>query len=115
MQIVKLTTPFPEWPLARQTPGGLGIWGDYKFQINVPVEQCDYWVVYEGLLREESSICRPECTLLITAEPPNVKTYRQTFVDQFGALRSAHRYLKHRHKTTSHAALPWHVGRRTHG
>ena len=34
--------------LLRQTPGGLGVWGDCKFVVNEPVEYCDWWVVCHG-------------------------------------------------------------------
>lgn len=46
---IKLTTAFPEWLLARQTPCRSGVWEDCRFLINEAVEACDFWVVYEGM------------------------------------------------------------------
>lgn len=69
MITVKLTTSSPEWPLFRQTPASSGIWGNCRFYLNEKVEECDFWVVYEGL-----------------SEPPHIKPYNQRFLKQFGMV-----------------------------
>ena len=51
MYKIKISTQFPEWPLLRQTPGSKGIWDNCQFFVNQDVEECDMWVVYEGLLK----------------------------------------------------------------
>jgi len=38
---VNVSTPFPEWPLPRQTPGQTGIWGNCQFFVNQQLEECD--------------------------------------------------------------------------
>jgi hypothetical protein len=114
---VKISTAARDWPWLRQTPGGAGIWDGCRFVVDEPVESCDFWVVYDGLLEPETTTCPPGATLFITAEPPSVKLYRPGFVAQFGAVRTCHRQLVHPHVTLGQPALPWHVGRRqrSHG
>ncbi|ACM19832.1 glycosyltransferase, putative [Geotalea daltonii FRC-32] len=107
---IKLTTASPEWPLLRQTPLARGIWGECQFILNQEVDECDFWVVCEGLLEPEKTVCPPENLILITAEPPPVKRYSQRFVDQFSTVVTCHRKLKHSHVIHSQQALPWMVG-----
>ncbi len=115
MYKVKLTTPNPDWPLERQTPGESGIWGNCQFFINRDVEECDYWVVLDDLPGSQVSQCQPQNTLLITAEPPSVKTYAPKYLRQFGAVLTCNRQIKTAHVIYSHSSLPWHVGRRSRG
>ncbi len=107
---VKLTTNSPDWPLIRQTPGRSGVWGDCRFFINEDVEECDFWVVYDDVLRPETTRCPPGNTLLITGEPPSVKTYHPRFLAQFAQVLTCQRGLKHPHVTYSQQALPWMIG-----
>jgi hypothetical protein len=109
---VKVSTAARDWPWLRQTPGGNGVWGNCRFIVDEPVESCDFWVVYDGLLEPETTSCPPGATLLVTGEPPSVKLYRPGFVAQFGAVRTCHRQIVHPHVTLGQPALPWHVGRR---
>jgi hypothetical protein len=115
MKIVKVSTPFPQWPLCQQTPGGTGVWGDYRFLVNQPTEECDYWVVYEGLTSKESIRCVPGGAVLLTAEPPNIKRYSADFLSQFSLVFSAHQSLKSRVVQPAPPCLPWHVGRHSDG
>jgi len=109
-KIVKVSTPFPDWPLIRQTPNSRGIWGDYKFIVNEDIEECDYWVVYEGLEKPESVICSKENTLLVTCEPNTVKTYATGFISQFSKIISSHTNISHLGLTLSQQSLMWMVG-----
>ncbi len=107
---VKLSTNFPEWPLTRQTPGRAGIWSDCRFLINEDVDECDFWVVYDDVLRPETTRCPLGNTLLITGEPPSVKTYHRRFLAQFGAVLTSHRDLVHPNIINRQQAMPWMVG-----
>lgn len=109
---VKLTTSFPDQPIIRQTPGGSGIWNGCRFFINKPMDECDYWVVYEGLKRKEAVRCPQGNTLLITAEPPPIKTYHPEFLAQFDQIITCHRAIDHHKVTFSQQAQPWHIGLR---
>ena len=109
---IKLSTNFPEWPLIRQTPGRAGVWGDCRFFINEAVEECDYWVVYDDVVRPETTRCAPENTLLITGEPAPVKTYPARFTAQFAHVLTSQRGIKHAGALHRQQAMPWMVGRR---
>lgn len=108
---VKLTTQHPQWPLKRQTPGSSGIWGDFRFHINEDIESCDVWIVLEGLLTPESTICSPDSTVLITWEPPTFRTYPRNFLKQFAHVISCHRNLHHYSVNHSQQAHPWFVNK----
>ena len=109
---VKLTTPFPKEPIRRQTPGRRGVWDNCQFLVNQAVEECDFWVVYEGLIEKERTHCPGENTIFITGEPPGTRKYRPRFLQQFGAVSTCHRNLQHPRVIYTQQGLPWHIGRR---
>ena len=111
MTKVKLTTSFPEWPLLRQTSGERGIWGDCQFFVNEDIEECDWWVVYENLLKPEKTLCSPENTIFITGDPPNVRKYDQRFLRQFAKVITCDRDINHPGVIQTQQALPWHIGK----
>jgi hypothetical protein len=86
MITVKLTTSSPEWPLFRQRPASSGIRGNCRFYLNEKVEECDFWIVYEGLKKPERAFCAQENIIFITGEPPHIKPYNQRFLKQFGMV-----------------------------
>lgn len=112
---VRISNTWPEWSLLRQTPGGKGVWGDCRFFVNEDVEECDYWVVYEGLLKAERAVCPLENTILITGEPPSVKTYDGQFLKQFATVIGCDRNIAHPNVIFSQQSMPWHVGRLVRG
>jgi len=107
---IKLSTNFPEWPLIRQTPGRAGVWGNCRFFINEPVEECDYWVIYDDVVLPETTHCAPENTLLITSEPASVKTYPGRFTAQFAHVLTSQCGIKHAGAMLRQQALPWMIG-----
>ncbi|MBK5305885.1 MAG: hypothetical protein JJD92_04275 [Frankiaceae bacterium] len=111
--LVKVTTEHPDWPLLRQTPGSSGTWGRYRFAVNEPVEECDYWVVFEGLPAPETVQCRSGATLLVTWEPPaGVRpAYEPGFLQQFGQVLTCHPRLRHPRVSRGQQGHPWFVGR----
>jgi hypothetical protein len=110
MITVKISTTSPEWPLERQTPGEKGRWGNCQFIINQEIEECDYWVVYEDVKSPEKVRCASQNTLLVTGEPPSVKTYSEQYLDLFGTILTCHRNLHHKDVINRQQALPWMVG-----
>lgn len=111
MITVKLS--HPPWPILRQTPGQKGLWRDCRFFCNTHVERCDYWFVLEGLgVRKEQSVCPKDHTILITCEPPTLKTYKSEYLHQFAAVITCHPNIDHPRPIFQQQALPWHVGRR---
>jgi hypothetical protein len=112
MPRIKVSTNFPAWPLLRQTPGQAGAWGDCTFLVNQEVDECDFWVVLDGLAGPEATRCAPENTLLVTCEPPDVKSYSPSFIRQFGAVLTSHRDLDHSRIINDQQGLPWMIGAR---
>jgi len=108
---VKLSTANPEWPIARQTPGEKGIWGNCHFFVNQKVEHCDFWVVYEGLSKPEKATCPKQNTILITGEPPTVKKYKPSFLNQFATIITCQRDVRRRGVIYTQQMQPWTVGR----
>lgn len=108
---VKLTHQHPGTPLLQQTPGSKGIWGDYHFYINEDIEECDYWIVCDGLLKTESTLCPRENTVFITWEPPTVKTYSKEFVNQFAAVITCQKEIEHENVIYLQQAHGWFVGK----
>src|SRR3989338_6240067 len=107
---IKLSTNFPYSPFPRQTPNSSGTWGDCQFHINDETKECDWWVVYEGLNKTETALCPNNRTVLITDEPPTIKKYNPDFLNQFHAVITCHRNLKHPNVINTQKAHPWMVG-----
>lgn len=108
---VKLTTNFPSWPLLRQTPGSRGVWGDCRFRVNEDeVEACDYWVVYEGLPKAAHTRCPAENVILVTGEPPSIKSYTRGYLEQFATVVTCHPGIAGPRVIRSQQAQPWHIG-----
>ena len=109
---IKYTNNFPQWPLLRHSPDNSGRWDNCQFYVNQDIEECDYWIVFEGLNKPETVKCPPENIIFITAEPPSVKSYNEEFLKQFATVITCHKELIHSHIILEQQALPWHVGRR---
>ena len=111
MQIVKLTFPFPNWDLKRQTPGSNGVWGNFKFFINEEIDECDYWFVFDHLSKpSEKVVCPTSNIVLLTGEPSSIKQYSQTFIDQFSHVITCQPEINHRNITYHHTGHPWFIG-----
>ena len=79
--------------------------------MNEDIEECDFWVVYEGLLHQEKARCPQENTIFITGEPPSFRKYDSAFLRQFATIITCHRNLEHKGVIYTQQALNWAVGR----
>jgi hypothetical protein len=111
MAIIKVSNNYPNWPLLRQTPGSLGIWGGHQFLVNQNVEHCDAWVVLEGIDKPESTICPPEKVILLATEPPAIKNYHKKWLSQFSAVSSYQKNIVPGRLLKRNPTLPWWVGK----
>ncbi|MBP7232250.1 MAG: hypothetical protein KBA28_09990 [Syntrophaceae bacterium] len=112
---VKLTMP-SSWPIFNQTPGRKGVWKECRFFCNTDVERCDYWFVLEGFDRKkDSTVCPKEHIVLITCEPPTLKTYKREYLQQFAAVITCHEHIHHSKPIFRQQGLPWHIGRKQKG
>ncbi len=107
---IKVSTNFPTEPIARQTPGRQGIWKDCVFFINDPsINECDHWVVLDGLAAPDTARINSGNVILITMEPP-AKKYATLFFNQFDLVVTSHRHIRHPNYRHDFLGLPWHVG-----
>ena len=110
---VKVTVPASDKErLLRQLPGKTGIWKDYQFYINEPIEEADFWVVCFQKLSGKTETCRvaPENTMFITWEPDSVYHFSRGFLNQFGKVVSCQEHLKHRNLVKDQPGLAWQMG-----
>lgn len=94
----------------RQLPSDRNDWNQFEFTTDSQHPDIYGCVVYDDapeVLR--LSIPRSR-TLLITGEPPTLRTYRPRFTHQFGHVRTSHAALQHPSKTLDHEGLPWYYG-----
>lgn len=110
MFTIKLTTPYPRWPFARQTPHGSASWRDCRFVIDAPVSECDAWVVLEDLPGSETVSCPPENTLFLAFEHPEVRVYNPRFMQQFAYVLSCNDRIRHPGLLSGQLGFPWHAG-----
>ena len=66
---VKVTVaPSDKERLQRQLPGKLGIWKNFQFFINEPIEEADFWVVcFQKLSAKQKHVellLKTQCSLL---------------------------------------------------
>lgn len=112
MKKIKVSTTFPEFPIIRQTPDETGIWGDYQFYMDQDIDECDYWIVYDGVSKPERATCPKENVILIAGEPQSVKKYPQGYLNQFSSVITSQNDMRHKNKILSFHPLIWFVGRR---
>jgi hypothetical protein len=91
-------------------------WGDCTFFIDLPVREADAWVVFENLSEPTRAQVPPERTILITGEPPSIRSYRTSYLQQFAHIVTCHSQLRlpsNDNRPKVHNApqgLPWHIG-----
>lgn len=112
---IKLTFPYPEWPIARQLPAEIPVWGPYQFYINPETDadlHFDYWFVFNFPLNEfESGTCKRGSLVLITGEPESVDAFSSEYVSQFDYVITSQLGLKHKNKIFTPQGLPWFVNK----
>lgn len=108
---VRVTYNVPNEPLLRQTPGCQGVWKECRVRLNDPTaDECDVWVVLEGLERKEQAFVRSGIVIFIAFEPPATEGYLPEFLAQFDVVIAAHPDLLHPNLRNEYQGLPWHAG-----
>lgn len=97
-------------PLTRQIPSD---WSEeYKLTFGECVENCDFLIVLDDVLKQiECNVCIDN-VILFTGEPPFVKMYPRSFLRQFGLIFTCQKNLINNNKISnkSFPALPWMTG-----
>src|SRR5262245_37713388 len=96
--------------MLRQTPGSLGIWRNYQFFVNTDVEDYHFWVCYEAPMSVARGTCDPNNLVFISVEPPSIRFYPKSFLDQFGTVITCHPYVQHRDVRFTQVGVPWYFG-----
>ena len=113
MKKIKLSINSPREGLLRQTPNNDGVWGNYKFYINEPIDECDYWVIYsKGEKNNNKTKVSKENLVLLTGEPETIYHYAPSFIKRFGKILTSRKDIKHSNITHIQPAQPWWVGRK---
>jgi len=97
-------------PLLLQTPGGRGQWKDAQFYLNEDIEECDAWIVYEGLFSTERTRCPADQVMLITGEPSDIRVYERGWLSSFARVRTVQPGIAHPNRVVGHTAQPWYLG-----
>lgn len=110
MKTIKITSSVPQWPLARQIPGDSTTWRGFRFCINDDTNTCDYWFILDDLTKPETVNCNPNNVFLYAQEPPEIKSYPESYLNQFSKIITCHKSIKHPGKIVYQQSLPWMVG-----
>jgi hypothetical protein len=111
MKKIKLSFPYLAMNIYKQTPGFSACWGDCQFFINEDVDECDYWVVFNHLLKqEEATLCPRANVILLTGEPKTIWQYENKFLQQFEHIITCQRDIKGPGVVYFFQGHPWHVG-----
>jgi len=109
MQVVKLTTPW-QLPYQAQTPGGSGIWGQYRFEINNDVDEADYWVVWGWDPNPKRKVRVPkEHIIYLTDEAHNQRFYHQGYLKQFQLVATPRKDLPGPNVIAYQEMAPWYL------
>ncbi|WP_018867427.1 MULTISPECIES: glycosyltransferase family 10 domain-containing protein [unclassified Thioalkalivibrio] len=117
---VKFLSTMREAIWRHQLPDGEARWGRCEFTFDPQATEYDWLVVYDefpsntGRNRHYSErlACGAEHTLLVTMEPPSIKSYGRRFTRQFGRVLTSHPEwaLKHRRRIHSQQGMIWYYG-----
>ena len=108
---VKVTHPYGNWSLARQTPNNSGIWNNCQFFINDDTQECDYWFVLDDVENKESTTCNSKNIFIITLEFPSIRpNINSNFLRQFNTVFTYSRKINHPKVINVLSPFPWHVG-----
>ncbi len=115
MKRIKFSTYSKDGTVLRQTSKGLGVWENCKFEVDtMENKRFDWWVVYDGIPKEEQANCNPENTIFVTGEPSSIKLYNKGFLKQFGYIITS-QDIKGENVTHSQTALSWNIGKKMIG
>ena len=107
---ISVTTNFPHEPIIRQTPGRSGRWKDCQFHVDEAEQDCDYWVVMDGVVKPETKAPASGKVILLTLEPPGIRVYCTPYLQQFDMVISCLNNIHHPNIRRTYQALPWHAG-----
>jgi len=108
LKVIKLTTPWSH-DYYRQTPGGKGVIGEYKFEINNNCRKCDYWIVWGGVLINEKVKVNTGEVIYITDEAHDRRKFDDKFLNQFFKIATVRNDLGKYDIIPIHEFAPWYM------
>ena len=70
--------------------------GRYRFYIDEPIDEPDFWVVNgKGVRQPESCMVAPQNTIMLATEPKSVLVYPQKYLRQFGLVCTCQENTNH--------------------
>lgn len=114
MKIVKLSCGNKEVSkiIMRQTPGGKGVWGEYKFIADDSLKECDCWIVchVSGLMKKTTVRCDPKNIIYVSMEPDeNIPNTNTNFLSQFSKIIICDDEIEHKN-IEKFNVITWWVG-----
>jgi len=90
-------------------------WGDWTFIVDQPAAEVDAWVVLDDITGPQQTRVPPGNTLLLTGEPPSMRHYRASYLQQFSHIITCHASLARGQLggvdiQLAPQGLPWHLG-----
>jgi len=105
--IVKLSTPWSH-DFLKRTPGGSGVFGNFRFVTDDACRECDYWVVWGGLREATKVKCPAQNIVYVTDESHSERRFNPEFLHQFRAVIACRQDIQHPHIIPSHDLGIWH-------
>jgi hypothetical protein len=110
MVVIKLTTPWQQ-NYINQTPFGKAVFDNYKFEINNDCTECDYWLIWGGLLQTETVNVYHENVIYITDEAHDQRVFNDDFLRQFINIASVRKDVVAKHLYPIHEFAPWYFNK----
>lgn len=99
------------WPWLRQTEDGSGVTGGSIFLLNAECLDADFLAVYDEPHAPLNIRIPFERRILFIGEPPSVKVYSQSYLNQFGCIVSPFPLsVFSGRQEVQQSCLPWHYG-----
>lgn len=82
---------------------------DYVYDFSVGCNECDFWIIWGGIgANSEKVTCPPENVIYITDEVHELRTFNQSFLEQFAAILTYRTDIKHQQVIiTEHELNTW--------
>ncbi len=115
MRMIKthLLTLHAKWPYKRQTPSESMTWKNTQFFLNDLKTDADFMVVYDEPDGSFLTHIPKERRILFISEPPSIKEYKKTYLEQFGIVCTPQKIIglnNHTKQIIGQLCLPWHYG-----
>jgi hypothetical protein len=107
---ILFSTTYTNYDFLRQVPRETDRWCQFEFTTDANHPHLFGWVVYDNIHEPIRAPVPHSHLMLVTGEPPSLRTYRPRYTSQFAAVRTSHPQLLHSNKVVDHEGQPWYYG-----